>query len=367
MSFATGTAADMDALINTHLKTFMTGDGWTLNDDSWPDHLHLSKGQCFASFRQQLQTFNDGNGVSRTDGELRMHLGSAYNSSPGSGDARYIGQTDSVCSGLTNTQLPRANDLNNSSMQYWIFSGGVSDPDYVYMVVETRGGHYSHIWVGNLDKLGGTYSPGGAFLAGTFYNWWPSLADNVVSDAAANFSATQHHLPMFSTSSSSNQYPITIYTGVANTGGNVVDTMLHRSGQGTNSRYVYALSDRSQATTLDGLIRGGHWASQFLAAGPSGVNGYAPFLPIPIIGNVDGANQNIQGQFLGQLPNIRMVNIKNLDPETDISITPDTWVVFPVRSKNNNFRFSDAPEEFPVSPNIKNISGNMGYAYKKVV
>ena len=51
MAYETGTATDIDDLINVKLKAFMIAEGWTLNDDNWPTFLALSKNNCFINLR----------------------------------------------------------------------------------------------------------------------------------------------------------------------------------------------------------------------------------------------------------------------------------------------------------------------------
>lgn len=53
MTYQTGTATSIDNLIDSILKTFAVAQGWVVNDDNWPNHLHMSKGDCYMSLREE--------------------------------------------------------------------------------------------------------------------------------------------------------------------------------------------------------------------------------------------------------------------------------------------------------------------------
>jgi hypothetical protein len=78
MAYSTGTASDIDDLINVKLKAFAIANGWTVNEDNWPTFISLSKGTCFVNFQRYLASGTDPFGYPYTDHRLYARISSGY-------------------------------------------------------------------------------------------------------------------------------------------------------------------------------------------------------------------------------------------------------------------------------------------------
>ena len=66
--------------------------------------------------------------------------------------------------------------------------------------------------------------------------------------------------------------------------------------------------------------------------------------------------------YLGQYPDVRQCNVGNLSPAQEITLGPDTWLVFPLKRRG-----SRDDTNYGVSPQPVVNSIEYGLAYKKVV
>jgi hypothetical protein len=143
MAYSTGTASDIDDLINVKLKAFAIANGWTVNEDNWPTFISLSKGTCFVNFQRYLASGTDPFGYPYTDHRLYARISSGY------GPGGFTGQPNVAAYDAI------ANDLTGPFTSYHFFSGPTVGPQYIHAVIETRAGFYVHIQAGEEVQLSG--------------------------------------------------------------------------------------------------------------------------------------------------------------------------------------------------------------------
>jgi hypothetical protein len=165
MAYSTGTASDIDDLINVKLKAFAIANGWTVNEDNWPTFISLSKGTCFVNFQRYLASGTDPFGYPYTDHRLYARISSGY------GPGGFTGQPNVAAYDAI------ANDLTGPFTSYHFFSGPTVGPQYIHAVIETRAGFYVHIFFGEADTLTLGITPRPAYLAVSYYHWWAYSAN----------------------------------------------------------------------------------------------------------------------------------------------------------------------------------------------
>jgi hypothetical protein len=85
---------------------------------------------------------------------------------------------------------------------------------------------------------------------------------------------------------------------------------------------------------------------------PNPWSGTSPLFPI-LVYALDGTNINYAGEA-GYFKGVRALNVKNFNPKDEITLGPDTWVVYPARGKEG------------VIPAAYSCTYNRGYAILKI-
>ena len=369
MAFETGTAATLEELIDTHLKSFMVAQGWTLNNDNYPDHLALSKGGCYANLRADsrsttrsnllndgIQNFNDAFGVARTDRKIWAHLSSGYSATGG-----WAGQPDSpIDSTSIGEPFVQVNDLNGPFPSYSLFSGDetAGDEAYVYMVVETRAGHYSHLFFGNVDQGGLGYSPNAAFLTGSRVLWWPFTTD-ASNRGDLQWDSRDHRYPF------SHFFEQThIHGGGALPGEQVRPTTSNNRGPMpvVSVQQGAPLTNRdTQAWPNSDFFNNGMLLDSVPYRGQVAQSGVTPLSAIPIMAS-SIADANVY-HFLGHVPNLRFCSLFGLTPGQQLTFGEDIWRVFPIRRQAPRGRMAGLEA---ASPALTNTTFQWGVAIKQV-
>ena len=362
MAFQTGTAADIDELINTTLRNFaVVTNAWTANATDWPNHLALSNNNCFVNLRRRGSalftptgdnTFNDVFGNSITDNRCLAHLSSGYVGTGATPDDRYLGQPDSRVTTSIDTDANRINDVTGPLTSYSLYSGGPNDEEYIYLVTESSSGYYNHLGFGNIDQLTATYSPGSSFLISTFYQWWPSVA--AVGSRFESFFSSASHDIMFGDRN------LQYYLGGADAGNLQANKVKIR---GECLPLFRAQNSGTANEPLSGGANDGRWADSLPFLGPNPLNGVTPFIPIPAAVLFDTpANAYF---LLGVLPNIRLCSMKGRLPGETVTLGDDQWDVYPFRRQRDDN--GTVPEiELVNAPPYENTSAQYGVAYKRV-
>lgn len=320
MAYETGASSGIDDLMSK-LVTFLTGQGWTINKNTWPTWVSVNKGDCYVNFQKNAFgtiTFNDANGVSRTDNRLMAWIASGFEDTSGNA------QPD--CLPLTNGQRKvTMNDLTGPLPSYHFYADG----NYCHVVVQTRAGCYNHLSFGEYDQVNTAFAPNPAYVACTYYSWWPNAMLNW-GDA---------HSAMFGGENTQS------YIG----GSDNVTTQKCRDSHHPN---FYRWNGSFNGNPSLGPI-----FTKFLMTGNMLVNGNSPFMPI--MGIVAQTEQ--PGTFmLGTVPNMRLVSMVGRSAQDQVVLGEDTWDLYPMRKVQERYGI-----EAPVSPAIDNTSAGYGFAIKR--
>jgi hypothetical protein len=339
MTYATGTATDLEDLLSK-LDTFAqtTHGGWASayspNPDTSNRWFELSKGSLSFSMRYPSgissgetvsvhhATASAGSGVA--PGAHTADSGNGYNVGSAGSSANF--STERCVSQMGNGPFP----------SYHFFADDV-DEDYIHVVVEVQTGVFRHFGFGTLSKFGDGWA-GGEYVYGHY------------QDQSTSALATDVNTQIFldglgATSDRSRAGTVRIASGMPNQGSAVwgVSAALAASSLLTDT----AGNSRVQ---VHGGYRCGMAARGFGNVVGSGSLGYVGLWPIEAFYR-DPSNPRVY--YMGFMPDVRVVNVRNFSPAQEVAVGSDTWVVF--------------PQSLRTTENVANRSAYSGVAYRKVV
>lgn len=214
----------------------------------------------------------------------------------------------------------------------YMFSNSAGD--YIHIVLEWSTGKFRHMTFGNLTKFGTWPGGGGSYYCGSVWT-------------QSGLGTTQGVFISFPNSTSSTVPFDNAATGLGNgwcwtvNYSNGTDSWIANE----NDTIVGAVQRRKAV----GSTRGG-FGHMFKDIQESLYTGLIPLAPI-MVGAVNQANTPDTVAWIGQVPDMRLVNVTHLAPAQEFSIGSDTWKCFPMAAKNGL-----AGQE---------NSGAAGFAYKK--
>lgn len=230
-----------------------------------------------------------------------------------------------------------ANALVGPYPNVWFFSDG----DEINIVVRRSDttGAYSHIAFGRLTKYGSYV--GGTFVDGTFFNLTGAQSgtwDTNTDHALFGFGQMSVGYIRVDADGATNRWvPIT---------SNSSATDVAHSGVGP-LRVANTYSGNQLGSTFD--------ISRLInAADANSFSGRSILYPIEFL--VRRTGTPIYHSPAGYIANTRYVSLAKFDPEAELSIADETYMLFPVVRKASESSSSDAP----------NASGNNGFAIRKV-
>lgn len=341
--------------------------GWTSNYNTFP-YLSISKGDCFANFFfDESQTVDDtentGSNVA-PDYRIRGCLASSFSSiSPAAN--QFLQQPGSLPHfyDVTNPEdqsLMNSNDWTGPYSQYWLFSGADGDPDYIYMIVQKANGRFCYVGFGNVDKKGSTFTPGGGFMDGIYWNWWfrngasPTPQFNVGSGAGSDSQSGNHS--WIGQSNGNHQ----VYLGsLKSTTPPMGASDGQTGGRGNHYSIAPLMAQSSQYDPVNGLlsvmsVNTALWLHPIFYLGPNPINGSSPLFEIPLFQQADAGVQRLF--FFGSLPGRRYISMINRLEAEELAFGSDNWLVFPFKRA-----LPWVPEPF----STKTItSGPYGHAFK---
>lgn len=309
MAFQTGSFTSLFNLFST-LNTFLTANGWTADDTpqasparaAW--HKNTSPEDVFVQVQYpnaNVFTLYGSRGFGGSPADPDSHPGSTY-------------------AGSGNTMTVNFDELESPLFQnanYWFFERD-ADPAYIHVVLEYFPGYFRHFGWGQLQKVG-TWT-GGMYVQG---HYWEQSTTHI------DVAASQSHRPP--------------WDAVAN--GDVRGGHIHAEGLVgmTTSPLQKWLMNGALSTGNDGdgvakksWIGGnrGGYQNNLHNIGQAQLNGYQPLHEIPIWYN-DNAAAPDQMQLIGYAPDVRTVNMQDLDAAEVLAIgSPiENWYVFPLVRK----------------------------------
>lgn len=306
MAYETGISSGTDDLLDK-LRLFAIAQGWTVNlheveGDGY--RLHMNSGTQYVNLRSAPSDIY-------LRGSTGFDGGSAWNAQPG---------TTIQC---------QSNNMPGPYAAYHFFGSS----QYLHVVVEATAGHYRHLAMGELNKVG-SYA-GGAYVGAIYWN----TSTTYIDDPNAPY-----HTYLFDRTSyiGSDTYHTQVR---ADLDGQINHWFQCSYVPWNNRRRAWGpmrATGGSDAGTMDTL----------LARSPNAFNALTPLLPAYVYAERDSQLYSP----VGHVADLRVCNLTNLAAGDTVTLGSDNWMVFPAHVKRD--------------PNIRDNlpnSGWYGYAYKKVV
>lgn len=308
MAFETGTATGPGDLISK-LRTFAIANGWTigLTSGSSPVFINAARGIYFSVVTGADYIF--------IKGATGHSTGAAWDAQPG------------TPSGMVATT--QVNDCAGPHKLYYFFG----TEQYLHVVIETVTNKFKHFVMGQLEK-NSTYT-GGAYVDGSYHEM------QTITSPPMNFPDDLGHRYLFDATGSGT---------FGGTGRIRVDI----DGK-TNNWMGYGAAGVASVETnsIKGVTRGtSSLMSAMHLASPNAFNQRTVLSPILLA----AARGSGLYSLIGAPKDMRLVNMKNLNPGEIMVIGSDEWYVFPHIQKTLTFN---------VSASLIPSSGLYGYAYKK--
>lgn len=210
----------------------------------------------------------------------------------------------------------------NTPLGLWCFSGTT----YAHFVVHQLGTRYAHFGFGILDKVGNW--TGGEYAYGTrqefdfdsspVHESSTFLLDGVTSSGGPSPMPTDMEL-----------YAATVHVeGMTNQGG----TSKWAVAMSASQSAILLGTDRASVARIHfiGGFRAGLIASPFGAFAGIATKAHVPMYPI-MTSYFNRTTGNVQ--VMGFQKDVRGVSIQNFEPEDEITIGNDTWMIFPSGQK----------------------------------
>lgn len=301
--YSTGTASGPKAVLQA-LATFATSAGFTVDFNNtytgfgW--YLAVHKGSCYINL------------VADTgDTQILIYGATGYSGAAGptsQANSSFVAGTSTVCNSGAGPY---------TGYHFFSTSGGAA---YLHVAIEKSAGIFAHFQVGALSAIGGA-SPC-TYVQAT--NW-------TYSGGSGSFPDSGGTMPWSDVQANG-------YVGVT------VDSTFRwfrSAGLPSPARAVWPLQ-------TSGVHRNS------IAVSPNTFNGLGVLFPVPCF--VERAVGNVYA-YVGDAPDLRILNMKNSNPKDELTIGSDTWKIFPVISNNPLINQSGSPN----GPS----SGNYAYAYRK--
>lgn len=347
------------------IRTFALANGWTSVYDqiAAKGQMGISKGNCRVAIgatrnsgdTADANTFARSdlvNGGTQADAEINLALASALVA----GTTRYWGHTGSLVTTSGDSDRVIVNDLAAATFpNVWLFSP--ADGNAISVVVQSAADRYTSFSFGELD-VRGLDQPRCGYAVGSFFTFWPNNSNiNSTGYAPNDLSSASHSWGFLGEQASSN---IFIPTGLLNLAytwgitapamvGNVLPTI--RPSMNRLTTRAATLSQNSAAQLLD----------FFMAVNNQQTTGGIPLHSLPIMFENGNTETGIMA-WLGEIPDVKLVNMQGLSPGQEIRYASDIWTVFPWKQKGSadNARLAVNPTQFPNTIDY-------GLAFKKVV
>ena len=304
MAYQTGTSTTIEDLMQ-QLSIFLVANGWTEDFATTgdPGLIAFSKGGIFVAFQY----------TEATDGGTLAIYQNFSNDDPvnvwlSTGDSA-VGNPSVVANTMDNGRC--INLAAGPHAAYHFFEQNAA-PAYCHIVVEVDTNRFRHFGFGEIEKIGDWI--GGEYAYG---NNWFQFSSQI--DDPTNASHT-------------------LGLGVSNTA--IQMATMHVRGQpeqapadrwaliGSGGNFPLGV-DRAGNDRLPclGGVKGGI-NSQMTPFRLSNLTAFKPLIPIPVMVK-DTTPLPDTARLLGTWPDVRTVNMANLDPSEQVVIAGETWFIFP--------------------------------------
>lgn len=213
----------------------------------------------------------------------------------------------------------------------YMFSNSAGD--YCHVVLEWSAGKFRHMAFGKVNQFGTWPGGNGSYFAGSYWHQSGLGTNGPINLPQSAF----HALPFDNLDSFS--------------GNKLLDwTLNYSNGTDIWIGPTEAVFGSVQHRTGRGSMRGGA-NRMYKNIQESLFTGQIPLSPI-VLGAVKSTDSPTTVRFVGEVPDMRLVNICNLTPAQEFAIGSDTWKVFPLASKGTTLG--------------QESSAFAGLAYKKI-
>lgn len=216
----------------------------------------------------------------------------------------------------------------------YMFSNSAGD--YVHIVLEWATGKFRHMTFGKISQFGTWPGGNGSYFCGTY--WDQGGLGQGGQEPIASANSAVHALP-FQNGPAEDSFMLDWTLNYSNGTDNWIGpvegtfgTVVRRRGRSSVRGGANRIYKNIQESLFTGLI---------------------PLGPI-IVGAEKLSDTPVTIRFIGQVPDMRTINIDHLAPAGEFAIGSDTWKVFPLSSKN------------PPSVGDQENSLFAGLAYKKI-
>ncbi len=308
------------------LNTFAVANGWTA-DYSASDRLFLTRSTCSVAFRWST--------VSPTVAAVYQHTAFINSATDPGNHTNDSGQ--GAISGTNATLVAgRSVDLPNAGGQYWFFESDT----YIHVAIEYSASTFVHFGFGILTKVG-TWT-GGEYS----YGWRNTNAGSANTALDVLTSTLLDGLSGLTSAATVRPFVATMHMeSMPNQAAGGKWALVWAGGQANTT------TDRggTARANVQGGFRAGPQARTFGRFSGSPQTGLIPMYPITCY--YDDPS-NARWYYLGYMPDVRGINMKNFSGGDETVVGSDTWVVFPSRYKT---AFSGTGS-----------TRNQGIAYRKV-
>tara|TARA_R110002167_G_scaffold143958_2_gene333672 strand:- start:25303 stop:26322 length:1020 start_codon:yes stop_codon:yes gene_type:complete len=322
MAYQTGSATDLGDLLSK-LDIFMVANGWTQDDF---DDGATTAAQGFAQWNKNSMHVGL-KWVANLPNNMSIHqaLGNAGAVFPGAHTDDSGNGYNSAFGADTSLDDERCvNDIGDGPFVSYHFFEQDSGPAYVHVVVEISSETFRHFGWGEMEKFNDW--TGGEYCYGHF-------ADESINSSGVDTGATTLFDGQNSVSSATGRRSTTIHAeGLPHQGVN--EKWLHHAGAvGADDVDFNDTAGETKRLAFGGF-RAGPIAMPMGQFRSDLATGHIPMYPLAIFTR-DFTNQFVY--FLGNVPDIRGVDMFNFAAGQEVTIGSDTWVLFPqVRRTEDN-------------------------------
>lgn len=362
MAYSTGSGSTISDLLSA-IKSFSESQGWSTDAYVAGSRWSAHKGICYVNFGVRTGvSYAYGTSIGSVTNDAGVTISTSMNifnialaTSYSSGVLTYFGQPGSPSSTNGSGFDVLVTNLSGPYVEWFMFSGGGGDPDYVHVVIQTGGDTYKHLSFGMLDKKGMTHA-GCAYVVGDGSLFWKSgglyfgPGIQALPFVGGNYSQSfsfggprSHYAPDALPATPSWTSPF-----FGHFRPQVSQSSLATGSQRTLvpvNQPFQAYGNRGESGLLDPVMNS--------ASTPW--SGVSPMWSAPVI-----AQSNLSGNalcYIGDYPNVRILDLTALTPQEELALSGDTWKLFPMLRQENW-----STTNYNVGPS----TGQLGIAYKKI-
>ncbi len=374
MAYQTGGTGGTITDLMDAVRAFAVAQGWTVDKwDSVNKLLFLTKGLCAVSFKgftnDTLRVYTGAAGSNLfTDGNPDHRLFMSLNGSNTPALTTYHSHPGSLVTSDKSSRSVHVNGLTGPFVAWHLFADATKG-DHIHVVVQINAECFMHFSFGHLDKRGLTHS-GVAYVTGVGNPWYRNVSNYLATHPSYFNDPSGVNIPFMHTGgSNSHQYgALNASPGIllkhvdawpAAWGANPIQG---NDGNAPHRGLVLPLARSSEIYIPSNYPQPngqGAMLNIFGIAEPTPYSNVSPMFPLPVWryywnDNVAASNRIC---YVGDYPNVRAINLTNLQAGQEITVNTDTWMVFPALRQS-------AWQDRGVEP--KPQSGQFGIAYKKV-